>query len=77
LAIVVPARNEEVLLPRCISAISSTIAMAGTTAQLIVVANRCTDSTETVARGLGAVVVRTRIAMVALACKPRTAIEAV
>jgi len=57
-SIIVPARNEEVLLQRGLDAIQQAIAHAGTSAEVIVIANRCSDGTESIAEAAGAVVVR-------------------
>jgi glycosyltransferase involved in cell wall biosynthesis len=57
-SIIVPAHNEETLLQRGLNAIDAAIARAGTSAEIIVVANRCTDGTESIAEAAGAVVVR-------------------
>lgn len=56
-SIVVPAHNEEVLLGRGLAAIDAAIRRTGTTAEVVVVANRCTDRTEEIARAAGATVV--------------------
>ncbi|MEQ1701532.1 MAG: glycosyltransferase [Ilumatobacteraceae bacterium] len=57
-SIIVPAHNEEVLLPRGLDAIHASIAHSGSSAEIVVVANRCTDGTESIAAAAGAVVVR-------------------
>jgi glycosyltransferase involved in cell wall biosynthesis len=57
-SIIVPAHNEEVLLARGLHAIEVAIARARASAEIIVVANRCTDRTESIAQAAGAVVVR-------------------
>ena len=56
-SIVVPAHNEEELLARGLEAIRTAAARSGRTAEVVVVANRCTDGTESIARRYGAVVV--------------------
>ncbi|MGD9999479.1 MAG: glycosyltransferase [Ilumatobacteraceae bacterium] len=56
-SIVVPAHNEEVLLGRGLAAIDRAVRRAGTTAEVVVVANRCTDRTEHIALAAGATVV--------------------
>lgn len=56
-SIVVPARNEEALLPRGLAAIDTAVERSGCPAQVIVVANRCTDRTAAIARAAGAMVV--------------------
>jgi glycosyltransferase involved in cell wall biosynthesis len=57
-SIIVPAHNEETLLPRGLDAIEAAIARVGASAEIVVVANRCTDRTESLAEAAGAVVVR-------------------
>lgn len=57
-SIVVPAHNEELLLPRGLDAIAAAVARCGLPAEIVVVANRCTDRTEAIAAAAGAVVVR-------------------
>jgi glycosyltransferase involved in cell wall biosynthesis len=57
-SIVVPAHNEETLLPRGLDAIAAAITRSGQPAEIVVVANRCTDRTEAIADTAGAVVVR-------------------
>ena len=58
LSIVIPARNEEEYLPRCLDAIEASLAMAKLTAEVVVVLNRCTDRTEEIACERGCVIVR-------------------
>lgn len=55
-SIVIPAHNEEKYIGKCIKAIRVAERFAGTKAQIIVVANRCTDKTEMIARKLGVTV---------------------
>jgi glycosyltransferase involved in cell wall biosynthesis len=57
-SIIVPAHNEEVLLQRGLDAIHASIARTGTSAEIVVVANRCNDRTESIAEAAGAIVVR-------------------
>lgn len=57
LSVVIPARNEEHRLPRCIEAIKSSADYAGAGLEVVVVNNRSTDRTADVARELGATVV--------------------
>jgi glycosyltransferase involved in cell wall biosynthesis len=57
-SIIVPAHNEEVLLPRGLAAVQHAIDRLGANAEIIVVANRCTDRTESIAEAAGARVVR-------------------
>jgi glycosyltransferase involved in cell wall biosynthesis len=56
-SIVVPAHNEEALLGRGLAAIDRAVRRAGTSGEVVVVANRCTDRTEEIARAAGAAVV--------------------
>lgn len=56
-SIVVPAHNEEDLLGRGLAAIDHAVRRAGATAEVVVVANRCTDRSEEIARAAGAIVV--------------------
>jgi glycosyltransferase involved in cell wall biosynthesis len=57
-SIIVPAHNEETLLPRGLDAIRAAISRVGASAEIVVVANRCTDHTESIAEAAGAIVVR-------------------
>jgi glycosyltransferase involved in cell wall biosynthesis len=57
-SIIVPAHNEELLLQRGLDSIHAAIARTGAHAEIVVVANRCTDRTESIAAAAGAVVVR-------------------
>ena len=54
---VIPAHNEALLLPRCLEAISAASARVRDAVEVIVVANRCSDSTAAIARDAGAVVI--------------------
>lgn len=56
-SIIVPARDEEALVGRALASIRSAIARSGREAEIVVVANRCTDRTETIATAAGATVV--------------------
>ena len=55
-SIIIPARNEEKWLPRGLEAVDAARQQleAGTEVEIVVVLNRCTDSTETIARAAGA-----------------------
>ena len=55
-SVVIPAHNEQLLLPRCLTAIDRAAEQVVGPVEVIVVANRCTDATADVA-GAGAVVV--------------------
>jgi glycosyltransferase involved in cell wall biosynthesis len=57
ISVVVPAHNEQALLGRGLAAIDRAVRRAGLTAEVVVVANRCTDHTEAIARAAGAIVV--------------------
>lgn len=59
LGIVVPARNEEELLPGCLAALwtaAAAVGGGGTRVRVVVVADGCTDDTAALARARGAVV---------------------
>ncbi len=58
--VVVPAHNEEELLPACLTALRSAAGAAGLPVRLLVVADACTDATAAVAAAGGAEVVRIR-----------------
>lgn len=53
LSIVIPARNEEVYLPRCLAAIAKAQAKIEVELEIILVANRCTDRTVEIAEAAG------------------------
>ena len=58
-SVIIPAHNEEKYIGKCIRSIRTAASHAGgmDRTQIIVVANRCTDSTEAIARELGALTV--------------------
>jgi len=56
-SVVVPAHNEERLLPNGLAAIDVAANVARADVEAVIVANRCTDATATIARDAGAVVV--------------------
>jgi glycosyltransferase involved in cell wall biosynthesis len=56
---VVPAHNEEAMLPACLAALRRAAAAAGIPVHLLVVADTCTDRTAAVARACGARVIST------------------
>lgn len=58
--VVVPAHNEEELLPACLTALRSAAGAAGVPVRLLVVADACTDATAAVAAAAGAEVLRIR-----------------
>jgi len=49
--------NEEVLLPRGLEALGRAVVRSGSSAEIVVVANRCTDATQLISEAAGAVVV--------------------
>lgn len=53
----IPAHNEELLLPRGLAAVQHAVERSGSTAEIVVVANRCTDRTVQITKDAGAVVV--------------------
>ncbi len=57
LSVVIPARNEESRLPRCVQKLRDSAAIAGANLEIVVVENRSTDRTAEIARSLGATVV--------------------
>jgi glycosyltransferase involved in cell wall biosynthesis len=56
-SVVVPAHNEQTLVPRCLGSIAAAATGSGRAVEVIVVANRCTDETARIARSAGARVV--------------------
>lgn len=56
-SIIIPARNEEFHLPKCLDALKQAQLHASTTVEIIVVVNRSTDRTEAIALEYGATVV--------------------
>ena len=58
--VVVPAHNEEELLPACLAALREAAGVAGVPVRLLVVADACTDATAAVAAAGGAEVIRIR-----------------
>jgi len=56
-SVVVPAHNEELLLPDALKAIAVAADAVNGEVEVIVVANRCTDATVAIARAAGALVV--------------------
>jgi glycosyltransferase involved in cell wall biosynthesis len=58
--VVVPAHNEEELLPACLKALRAAAGAAGVPVRLLVVADACTDTTAAVAAAAGAEVIRIR-----------------
>ena len=58
--VVVPAHNEETLLPACLTALRRTARQVSVPVHLLVAADSCTDRTVAVARACGALVIRLR-----------------
>ena len=65
--VVVPAHDEEELLPACLAALRSAAGTAGVPVRLLVVADACTDETAAVAAAAGAEVLRIRARNVGVA----------
>lgn len=57
ISVVIPAHNEEDLLPRCLASIEQSAAHAGLPVEVVVVLNRCTDRTEEIAKAHGCLLV--------------------
>ncbi|WFE39307.1 glycosyltransferase [Micromonospora sp. WMMD998] len=60
IAVVVPAHDEQVLLPGCLTSVRGALRHLPVRSEVIVVADDCRDGTATVAERLGAVVVTVR-----------------
>lgn len=58
ISVVIPARDEERYIGRCIASVIAAAIRAGVEIEIIVVLNRCTDQTETIARSAGARIVK-------------------
>lgn len=58
ISLVIPAHNEEAFLPGCLEAARQAGERSGEVIEAIVVLNRCTDTTEQIARDHGCVIVR-------------------
>lgn len=56
ISVIIPAHNEEKYIARCLESIKA--AAIHTPVEIIVVCNRCTDNTESIASSLGAVVLQ-------------------
>jgi glycosyltransferase involved in cell wall biosynthesis len=63
--VVVPAHNEEHLLPRALTSIRAAAERVHGEVEIVVVANRCTDRTVPVARDAGAVVIENDVRNIA------------
>ncbi len=57
ISVIIPAHNEERYVARCIDSIRKAADVYGGEVEIIVVCNRCTDATETIAKANGARVV--------------------
>lgn len=57
-SIIIPARNEEKYIRRCLDSIKNNQHVSSEDIEVIVVLNRCTDNTEAIARNYGARVVK-------------------
>ncbi|WP_325893331.1 glycosyltransferase [Grimontia sp. NTOU-MAR1] len=57
ISVVIPAHNEEKFIGRCLSSINEQLVPHDLQVEIIVVLNRCTDGTATIARAHGATVV--------------------
>lgn len=57
-SIIIPARNEERYIGRCLDSIKNNQQVSCEDIEVIVVLNRCTDDTEAIARNYGATVVK-------------------
>jgi glycosyltransferase involved in cell wall biosynthesis len=66
-AVVVPAYNEQTLLGNCLAAIGAATGAVDIPVELIVVADACTDATESIARSAGATLVRSHARSVGVA----------
>ena len=56
-SVIIPAHNEEKYVARCIGSIKASVRHCGSTAEIIVVCNRCTDKTAEIAVKCGARVI--------------------
>jgi len=50
ISVVIPAHNEEKYIGKCLSAVKSAAKYVSDSVEMIVVANRCTDKTVTIAK---------------------------
>jgi glycosyltransferase involved in cell wall biosynthesis len=57
-SVIIPARNEEMYIGKCLDSINACRASSRLALEVIVVLNRCTDATERIARRHGATIVR-------------------
>ncbi|MCC6954856.1 MAG: glycosyltransferase [Deltaproteobacteria bacterium] len=57
-AVIIPARDEEQTIGKCLRRISDSARLAGVPLEIIVVLNRCSDRTEEIARAHGARIAR-------------------
>src|SRR5271157_19057 len=54
-SVIIPAHNEEKLLPRCLESVRAVGLSRSDQMEIIVVCNRCSDHTESIARNFGCV----------------------
>ena len=52
-SVVIPAHNEERFLPRCLDSVRKASDVFGEVVEIVVVCNRCSDRTESIARSYG------------------------
>lgn len=57
MSVIIPAHNEEAYLPRCLRSVRLAEARLAEPVEIVVVLNRCTDRTESIAREFGAKIV--------------------
>ncbi len=58
ISVIIPAHNEEHYIGRCLSSVRKAGEFAKAKVGIVVVANRCTDKTEEIARSFGARIVK-------------------
>ena len=58
LSLIIPAHNEEKFIGKCLSSVKAAAAHIDVPVEIVVVLNRCTDSTESIARQFNAVTVK-------------------
>jgi glycosyltransferase involved in cell wall biosynthesis len=66
-SIIIPAHNEELLLPATLDALASALAQVGEPAEMIVVDDASTDRTAAIAEAAGATVIRADVRQIAAA----------
>lgn len=65
ISVIIPAHNEEAFIGNCIRSVQAAALQVKQGVEIIVCINRCTDNTQAIARGLGAVIVEETEACVA------------